>query len=275
MKRTLFGIFLLFLLAAGWLSRSALRDAYDGLTRPQVPTAQPASLEHAERADIGSSANNVSAETASAGAVNTPANTNADDAPLLPAEVNLDVPFTSQAPDANWNLPYQEACEETAALMVHRFWHNQAFASKEDADTAIREVVDFEEKQYGSYKDTTADETARFIRDLWGYTRVDVFKGSEVTIDRIKREVADSNPVIVLANGRELYNPNYRQPGPIYHALVIKGYTKRGMIITNDPGTRKGADYLYDPNVLLNAVHDWNDGDVASGQRVMLIIRGR
>src|SRR3989344_7954888 len=27
------------------------------------------------------------------------------------AEVNLAVPFTSQAPTGNWDLPYQEACE--------------------------------------------------------------------------------------------------------------------------------------------------------------------
>ena len=30
----------------------------------------------------------------------------------LPAEINLKVPFTAQAPHANWELPYGEACEK-------------------------------------------------------------------------------------------------------------------------------------------------------------------
>ena len=158
--------------------------------------------------------------------------------------------------------------------MVHRFWQHASFKSKDDADAAIREIVDFQEQRYGDYKDTTAEETAQFIRDLWGYDDIDVFEGNAVTIDRIKREVADGYPVIVLAAGRQLGNPNFRSPGPIYHALVVKGYTKKGQIITNDPGTRNGADYLYEPSVLLNAIHDWNDGDVDHGKKVMVVVRG-
>ena len=38
----------------------------------------------------------------------------------LPEEINLPVPFTPQAPHANWELPYQEACEEAAVLMSIR-----------------------------------------------------------------------------------------------------------------------------------------------------------
>ena len=37
------------------------------------------------------------------------------------AQFNLAVPFTSQAPHADWELPYQEACEEAALLMAHHF----------------------------------------------------------------------------------------------------------------------------------------------------------
>lgn len=39
----------------------------------------------------------------------------------LPAEVNLDVPFTSQAPYKNWHHPYQDFCEEASALMAVRY----------------------------------------------------------------------------------------------------------------------------------------------------------
>src|SRR3989338_6107342 len=57
----------------------------------------------------------------------------------LPAEINLKIPFTSQAPRANWNLPYGEACEEASALMVHYF-KNKTF-TKESADAEIKKLV--------------------------------------------------------------------------------------------------------------------------------------
>ena len=81
--------------------------------------------------------------------------------------------------------------------------------------------------------------------------------------------------------GRELGNPNFKSPGPIYHNLVIRGYTKDGKFITNDPGTRKGEQYIYDQDVVMAAIHDWvpkgdrtiaANGDVATGQRVVLVV---
>lgn len=35
-----------------------------------------------------------------------------------PIEVNLDIPFTSQAPNQSWALPYKEFCEEASVLMA-------------------------------------------------------------------------------------------------------------------------------------------------------------
>lgn len=271
MKRSFLIIVSLILLAVAWFGRGIFRDVYDQITREPLPTPQTASPER--NVNISQTTENTNTEEPPT--TNRAEPTNSSETNPLPTEVNLAVPFTSQAPHANWDLPYQEACEEAAALMVHRFWQNQTFSSKEDADAAIRAIVDFEEQQYGDYKDTTAKETAQFIKDLWGYESIDVFEGSAVTLDRIKHEVAEGYPVIVLAAGRQLGNPNFRSPGPIYHALVVKGYTKKGQLITNDPGTRKGADYLYDPAVLFEAIHDWNDGDVEKGQKAMVVVRGQ
>lgn len=185
----------------------------------------------------------------------------------LPAEINIDVPFTSQAPYANWDLPYQEACEEASALTVYYFYEGKIFTPKE-ADEGIRELVDFQTKNYGSYKDTTAEETARFIRDIWGYkTRVEA-----ATIDGIKKELAGGKPVMVPAAGRQLGNQFFSGEGPLYHMLVIRGYTKDGKFITNDPGTKRGESYIYDEEVLLSAIHDWNGGDVGNGEKFMIIM---
>src|SRR3990167_11026790 len=158
----------------------------------------------------------------------------------VPAEINLKVPFTPQAPHANWNLPYGEACEEASVLMVHYFYKNKTF-TKESADAEIKKLVDFQTKKYGFYKDSTADETARFIKDYWKYKKVRVLPA---TIDAIKQELAAGRPVIIPDAGRLLGNPNFRRPGPLYHMLVVKGYTKDGKFITNDRA-RAGAPIIF------------------------------
>lgn len=244
--------------------RTTIIEWYDEWLAPELP-------EPITRVNTNTSSNSAAPSNLNTGPGNT--NTVVPQAQPLPAEMNLAVPFTSQAPHANWELPYQEACEEAASLMVHYFWADQTFASKEEADREIRALVDFQETKYGFYKDSTAEETARFIRAKWNYDTVEVVTGASVTIDRIKREIADGYPVIAFAAGQQLGNPNFRGDGPLYHALVIKGYTKDGKFITNDPGTRNGADYTYSETTLLKAIHDWNNGDPATGQKAIIIVR--
>jgi hypothetical protein len=181
--------------------------------------------------------------------------------------INLKVPFTTQAPFHDWGMPYQEACEETAALMVHYFYEGKTFTPT-IADEEIKAIVDYEKQTLGFYEDTTAEETAQFIRGLWGYT-VEVRPAS---LEAIKQEVTLGYPVLLPTAGRELGNPFFKQPGPIYHMLVVRGYTKDGKIITNDAGIGRGQSYVYDENVLWNAIHDWNGGDVIHGEKLMIVI---
>lgn len=188
----------------------------------------------------------------------------------LPAEINLAVPFTSQAPHANWNLPYQEACEEASLLMVARYKKGEPIRSPEDADAEIKKIIAFEEKLFGYYEDTTAEEVVRLAKELYGFMRSRAVY--DFSVEQLKSELAAGNPVILPAAGRLLPNPNFRSPGPLYHMLVVRGYTKDGTFITNDPGTRKGKEFLYRPGDLLNAVHDWNGGDVVNGRKVMIIL---
>ena len=188
----------------------------------------------------------------------------------LPAEVNLAIPFTSQAPHQNWDLPYQQFCEEASVLMAASFVKGENILGPDDSDKKMLAIKDFEEKKFGYYEDTTAEETAVILRENFELANVEVV--FDPTSEKIKKALAGSKAVILPLAGREIGNPNYRQPGPLYHMLVVKGYTKSGNLITNDPGTRKGADYVYKPEVLLNAVHDWNGGNVDTGRKVMIII---
>ncbi len=196
----------------------------------------------------------------------------------LPRSVNLAVPFTSQAPYTNWDRTHEEACEEAAILMVHWYWEGknaqlkmQNGKGKAEAERAILDLVRFQKKKYGFFESTPAQQTAQLIKDRWGHTNVDVI--ADPTLMQIKKELAAGNPVIIPAAGRSLGNPNFKRPGPLYHMLVIKGYTKDGWLITNDAGTRRGAGYRYKSSVLMNAIHDWNGGRVKSGRKVMIVVR--
>lgn len=186
-----------------------------------------------------------------------------------PVELNLAIPFTSQAPHANWDLPYQEACEEASVLMAARFLLGRTIAGADDANNAIVELVNYNVEQLDQPIDTTAEQTAKIIESYYDLDATVLYNW---TWNDVKLALAQGYPVILPAAGRELGNPNFTAPGPIYHMLVIKGYTE-SIVITNDPGTRKGADYQYSYDTLANANHDWNGGDVGNGDKVIIIVK--
>lgn len=187
----------------------------------------------------------------------------------LSQSANLNVPFTSQAPSTNWDLPFKEACEEASLIMVDKFYKGQSFQSASETEDEIKKIVAFEEQKLGFRLDTDAKQTAQILKDYFGYTNVRV--AYDITIDDIKKELDQGRPVIIPAAGRMLGNPYYRQPGPLYHMLVVKGYTST-KFITNDPGTRHGKDFTYSFDTFYNAIHDWNNGNVENGRKAMIVV---
>jgi hypothetical protein len=121
-------------------------------------------------------------------------------------------------------------------------------------ETRILQLVDWSTRTLGYYQHTTAAETARYLREALGYRRVEV--EYEVGVDRIAHHVRAGRPVIVPLAGRELGNPYYTQPGPVYHMLVVKGIAENGDVITNDVGTRHGRNLTYAPDVFEAAMHE-------------------
>ncbi len=187
-----------------------------------------------------------------------------------PQQANLAVPFTPQAPHADWSMPYQEACEEASLMMVHAYLSGAGPFTPDEADRQITEMVAWETERFGYYEDTTAEETAEIARAYYGYAKARaVAIGS---IEDVKREIDRGNAVILPAAGKMLKNPYFSGDGPRFHMLVAKGYTKDGKIISHDPGTRRGADFLYDETLLWNAIHDWNGGDVENGAKMMVVV---
>ena len=172
----------------------------------------------------------------------------------------LDVPFVVQAPFANWADPiFQSACEEAAILMAMH-WAWDLPITNQEAYNKILEISEFEEKNYGTYHDTSAADTVVLIKDYFEYQNVRLEE--EITLQDIKTELEKNNLVIVPINGRVIGNPHYTLPGPERHMLVIIGYDyDAGEFVTNDAGTRFGKQYYYPENQLYQAIRDYETGD--------------
>lgn len=188
----------------------------------------------------------------------------------IPDKIQIDVPFTSQAPFAVWDERHQEACEEASIIML-KYYLDKKPLTPEIAEQEIQKAINFQIRKYGDYRDTDAQRTVEVAEDLYGIDNLKVVYDFP-KVD-LKRELAKKNPIIVPAAGRELGNPYYTQPGPLYHMLVLTGYSG-DQIITNDPGTRRGENYRYDIDVLYGAIHDFpGDKDrIKEGRRAMIII---
>ncbi len=263
-------------LAAGagiaYAGRQRLSQFASDITKPAVPPAIPASEFATSTAAVGKA--NVNSRTANVNVgkavlANKPANVNVNASQSTAGDFNLAVPFTTQAPFANWVDPYEDACEEASSAMVAYFYDGKKFASPAAADAELKRVFAWEEQAYGSNKDTTAEQTARILRELYGFKKVRVL--ADPTAETIRVELRAGHPVIVPAYGKALNNPNFKNGGPTYHMLVVKGYIGDKIFVTNDPGTRKGADYVYQTSVIMNAMHDWNGGDVSHGSKVAIV----
>ncbi|MEK7188968.1 MAG: C39 family peptidase [Patescibacteria group bacterium] len=170
----------------------------------------------------------------------------------IPDAYNLEVPFQSQAPHANWELPYQEACEEASLIMAGRFFSGESL-SAEEMDSEIKKLVAWEQDTFGYYEDTTAGEVVRMAAD---YFNLNATLDYDTSVENIQRHIVSGKLVVVPAAGRILQNPYFSGEGPLYHMLVIRGYTPTHFI-TNDPGTRRGEEFIYTHDALINAIHDW------------------
>lgn len=183
----------------------------------------------------------------------------------LPAELNLKAVFYAQAPFANWDLPWQEACEEASVLLVANeyFGHNW---SRSDFNDEILKLMDWQNERFGDYKHTNVDQTAKMLTDYLGLKTV---IHENPTFEDVQRVLARGNFIVMTFAGKKLGNPNYRNGGPLYHAILVKGYKEGEKIITHDVGTRNGEDYVYSWSVVENALHDYAD-PIESGAKRMI-----
>jgi len=190
---------------------------------------------------------------------------------LHPKSLNLPVPFTPQAPTANWDQLHDEACEEASAIMANAYFKGDGRANlpPEYVEKEIIKLTEWQQKNYGHYLDTTTAETAKMIEKVYGLkTRL----AYDFTAEDLKDELTQGHLVIISEYGRDLGNPYYKQPGPVHHMLLLKGYDQTGNFITNDSGTKRGKNYAYDFHTIYNAAADWDLTAETVNQNIKIIL---
>jgi len=216
-------------------------------------------------------------QTTSDGLVGVESNANASLVNNLPSSFDAKVAFASQAPFGDWGMPYQEACEEASMILAAKYFKKEPL-DKNIMDEEILKLTKWEDDN-GYPIDLTAAQVVEVLNKYFG---IKSSVTSDVTTDVIKHELVAGNLIILPLAGRDIGNPYFQTPGPLYHMLVVRGYNKTEFI-TNDPGTKRGEVYRYKYNVLLSAAHDWTGGvriykdprpepDMSKGAKVMIVV---
>jgi hypothetical protein len=187
---------------------------------------------------------------------------------VIPSQINLDVPFFPQAPDGNWGLPWQEACEEAASTLAYYYASGKPL-TKAKFKQEIENLVAWEIKNFGDYKDTDIAQTAEMIREYFGYKNLEIIENP--TVEQMKKFLSEKKAIVAPFAGRELKNPYYTGKGPIYHMMVIKGYDDKNFIV-NDNGTRRGHNYIYTYETIMSAMHEWNAKDMDLGAKKVIVL---
>ncbi len=184
----------------------------------------------------------------------------------LPDRIVLDVPFYVQAPNGIWDAIHNETCEEAVILMIRDYYLKQSL-TKEQLEVELQKFVAWQTERGYKYS-ITLQQLSEASSAYYQFSGAEII--SDPTVEQIKQLIAAGTPVIVPAAGRLLANPNFTPPGPLYHMVVIKGYDPEGFI-TNDPGTRSGADFYYREDNLMNAIHNWNQDNILSGEVAVMV----
>jgi len=187
---------------------------------------------------------------------------------VTPSEINLDVPFFPQAPDADWGMPWQEACEEAASILAYYSIADKPL-TKEKFTAEIHGLVEWENKNFGDYKHTNIAQTAEMIKGYFGFQDLVIIDNP--TVEQIKEQLSKGHIIVAPFAGRQLGNPFYSNEGPLYHMMVIKGYDEKHFI-TNDVGTKRGENFIYSYDTIMSAMHEWNDTDMNLGAKKVIVM---
>lgn len=183
---------------------------------------------------------------------------------LVYASVEIAVPFTPQAPYANWIEPWKNACEEASVAMMDAFYNKQTSLTKYQAKADILNIFSIKNSFIGSSYDESANTIVTLINNFLSW---EAYIIENPTIEDIKKEIDNGNPVIIPVYANLLNNPHFLGTFP-YHMLVISGYDDTTEeFITQEPGTRHGENYRYSYSTINSAIHDYSPTNMATSPK--------
>jgi hypothetical protein len=192
----------------------------------------------------------------------------------IPSKHLIKTAFIPQAPEKNWDQPWQDACEEASLLTVKYYYSNET-PSIPELVNKYQQIFSYESDN-GLSHDINISSMSTISSKYLGLTPKII---DNPTIDDIKKEISHDIPVIITANGKTLYqeNKNFREGGPWYHSLVILGYDDNlQKFIVHDVGTQHGAYFKYSYDLLLDSIHDFPESghkeDIESGSKRVLVL---
>ena len=145
-----------------------------------------------------------------------------------------DVPSILQMPTGNrWDSRQALGCEEASILMTYAWATGKNFTPAE-AEREITAMADFEKTvMFGFHQDTGAADTAKLMREYYGYANVEVRRG--ISTRHIHEALQSGAVVIVPLDTRKLVG----KKGVSRHTVAVTGYDEaRKEFIINDPLAR-------------------------------------
>ena len=192
----------------------------------------------------------------------------------LPNKNLIKTAFVPQAPEKNWDQPWQDSCEEAALLTVHYFYQDIS-PNAQIIKSDILKMIDFENQQSFKY-DMNLNQMELVSQKHLGYTTKII---NNPTINEIKEYLVKDIPIVVPASGKILYqeNKHFKEQGPYYHNLTILGYDDdQKKFIVHDVGTQFGAYFKYSYPLLMESIHDFpvskDKHDINTGDKKVLIL---
>jgi uncharacterized protein YvpB len=196
----------------------------------------------------------------------------AENNPLLPQSVQLNVPYTSQAPLGEWSDSRQQyGCEE-ASIMMAMMWAWGTSVPPEELKRGIIGMAEYEKVFFGFHEDTSAQDTAQLMQDYFSSAGVARGVGEEpdakvwvraaenISTNDIKNELAQGHLVIVPVNTRLLGSALHRY-GPVRHTVVVTGYDQQsGEIMIHDPFFSRAQNYRVKETALNSALWNYTSG---------------
>lgn len=173
----------------------------------------------------------------------------------LPDQHLISTLFVPQAPEHNWDQPWQDACEEAALLTVDYYYKN----SKPPLETIIADLKSLfkYETDQGWTHDIHTSQMSQIATEVFNLKPQLI---NNPTIEDLKKYIAQNIPVIIPASGKTLFKENhyFKSGGPWYHAVVLLGYDdNKKQFIVHDVGTQFGAYHRYSYDVLMDSIHDF------------------